>query len=103
MAKRQLESVVGETIDDHYAELEKTWDDEDRARADAFAVHCALVNDFIEARKRAGLTQQEVAERASVPQSSISRFESGTGNVSQPALERIAVALGAMVRLVPSA
>lgn len=57
-----------------------------------------------EARRRAGLTQTELAERAGTTQSAIARLERGVG---RPTMERIsalveACGLELQVRLVPS-
>ena len=47
-----------------------------------------------EARRRAGLTQAELAERAGVPQSTIGRIESGTRVPSSEMVERLVDAAG---------
>jgi DNA-binding XRE family transcriptional regulator len=46
-----------------------------------------------ELRMRAGLTQIELAEKAGLPQSHISRLESGKHSPSRVTLEKIAAAL----------
>lgn len=47
-------------------------------------------NDFVrEARKRAGLTQRELAERASTTQSAIARIETGRSTPSYDAVLRL--------------
>ncbi|ERL66638.1 helix-turn-helix transcriptional regulator [Schleiferilactobacillus shenzhenensis] len=46
----------------------------------------------VEAREKAGLTQQELADRAEVPQSTIARIERGR-NTSIDTLSKIAAAL----------
>jgi DNA-binding XRE family transcriptional regulator len=55
--------------------------------------------DFVSARireerKKAGLTQEELAEKASLPQSHISRLEGGKHSPSHATLMKIAAALG---------
>ncbi len=50
------------------------------------------------ARARAGLTQRQLAERASVPQSVIARIESGARQPTIPTLERILAGAGVEVR-----
>lgn len=55
-------------------------------------------------RKEAGLTQEELAERSGLPQSHISRLESGKHSPSRVTLEKIAAALGLPIgRFDPSA
>lgn len=53
------------------------------------------VRDF---RKEAGLTQQELAERASLPQSHVSRIENDEVSPNRMTIEKIAKALGKSVR-----
>ena len=52
-----------------------------------------------EARKRAGLTQAALAERADVPQSTVSRIESGARVPSTDLVERLVRAAGFEVRV----
>ena len=52
-----------------------------------------------EARKRAGLTQAELAQRAGVPQSTIGRIESGARVPSTDLLERLIRATGFELRV----
>jgi len=58
-----------------------------------------LSNIVREARRRAGLTQAMLAERADVPQSTISRIESGARTPSTAMLERLVDAAGYEVRI----
>lgn len=53
-----------------------------------------LVRHAIAERRRQRLTQREVAERAGMKQSNVSRFESGKYNPTVAFLQRIAAALG---------
>lgn len=52
-----------------------------------------------EARKRAGLSQTELARRAAVTQSVISAYESGVRQPSLPVLERLVAATGLKLEL----
>jgi uncharacterized protein len=52
-----------------------------------------------EARKRAGLSQTELARRAAVTQSVISAYESGARQPSLPVLERLVAATGLKLEL----
>ncbi|MEX0717449.1 MAG: helix-turn-helix transcriptional regulator [Planctomycetaceae bacterium] len=57
-----------------------------------------------EARSEAGMTQDELAEKSGIPQSHISRLESGKHSPTAKTLEKIAEALGiSMGRFDPSA
>ena len=47
-----------------------------------------------EARRRSGLTQAELAERAGVPKSTVGRIESGTRVPSTEMVERLVAAAG---------
>ena len=51
-----------------------------------------------EARKRAGLTQVQLAERTGVPQSTVARVESGARNPSTALVERLVRAAGFEIR-----
>lgn len=54
----------------------------------------SLLGQLVEARKRAGLTQSEVARRMDVPQSAVVRLESGTHSPTLSTLSRYAAAIG---------
>ena len=54
----------------------------------------SLLEQLIEARKKAGLTQSEVARRMNVPQSAVVRLESGTHSPTLSTLSRYAAAIG---------
>jgi DNA-directed RNA polymerase specialized sigma subunit len=56
-----------------------------------------LVQELIQARKTAGLTQQEVADRMNTSQSQIVRLESGKGTISS--LRRYAKAISKRVKI----
>lgn len=53
-----------------------------------------VAKQFAECRRARNLTQAQVAERAQIPRSNITRFESGTYNPSVEMLVRVAEALG---------
>jgi transcriptional regulator with XRE-family HTH domain len=54
---------------------------------------------LFEARRRAGLTQAQLADRASVPQSTISVYERGGREPTVPTLDRLLRAAGFRVEL----
>ena len=53
-----------------------------------------LVRTLTEARKEAGMTQQQLAEKSGVRQVNISRIENGTGNPSVETLQKLAKGMG---------
>ena len=53
-----------------------------------------IARAIIAARLESGLTQAELAEKAALPQSNISRLESGTFNPTVQTLEKVAAGLG---------
>lgn len=63
---------------------------------DAFAQLAA--KDIVKARKKAGLTQIQLAAKLKMPQSQISRIESNPDRTTVRTLKKIAKALGVDVR-----
>lgn len=59
----------------------------------------ALASAVIGARIRAGLTQEQLAERMQTSQSNIARLESGRSKPSTSTLEKIAEATGTKLRV----
>jgi transcriptional regulator with XRE-family HTH domain len=53
----------------------------------------------IDARKRSGLTQKELAERRGITQGDISKIENGIYNPSIKTLQRLAIAMGTVLRI----
>lgn len=72
-----------------------------REEYDLLAGEFALTQELIAARVRAGLSQQELAEKMQTSQSAIARLESGRSMPSMRTLARYAAATGsrAVVRL----
>lgn len=58
------------------------------------SVRQSVAEQYVRSRKMQGLTQAELAKRAGVPRSNITRFESGSYNPSLEMMVRIAEALG---------
>lgn len=79
-------------------------DPEVRAEYDKRVPEYELVNALITARKKANLTQEDVAKRMGTKQAAIARMESGRQKPSFKTIERYAKATGhrAVVRLVPA-
>ena len=73
-------------------------DPEVRAEYDALKPEFALFEELLRARKRAGLTQAEVAERMDIKPPAVARLESGGGSArhspSVATLRRYAEAVG---------
>ena len=87
------------TLNDIKAEL--LADPATRAAYDALAPEFETARELVAARARAGLTQQQVAERMGTTQSTIARMESGKRPPSLRTVQRYAQALGcrAVVRI----
>ena len=69
-------------------------DPEVKREFDALESEFQLIREMIKARREAGLTQKELAERKGLQQSNISRIENGNGNPSLETLNKIAQSLG---------
>ncbi len=78
------------------SELHKRWlrDPKYRKKYDALHEEFALANSVIEARKRAGLTQQQLAQKMGTTQPVVARLEAGNSRPSLRTLERLADATG---------
>ena len=59
----------------------------------------SLVSALIEARTRAGLTQEQVAQRMRTTQAVVARLESGGSKPSTRTLERFAQATGSRLKI----
>ncbi|MCC6095545.1 MAG: helix-turn-helix transcriptional regulator [Eubacterium sp.] len=58
-----------------------------------------ITMSLIQARKKAGLTQEELSQKTGISQADISRLENGSRNPSLALLNRIAKALNASLRI----
>jgi transcriptional regulator with XRE-family HTH domain len=83
------------------SDLHKKWmkDPLYRKEYDALEEEFALASALIEARSRAGLTQEELAARMETSQSAIARMESGRTIPSGTTLKRFARATGTRLRI----
>jgi DNA-binding XRE family transcriptional regulator len=81
-----------------FSELRKKWrqDPEYRKEFDALGPEFQLARELIQARVKAGLTQEQVAERMGTSQPTVARLESGH-KPSLKTLERYAEAVGMKV------
>ncbi len=82
-------------------DLHEKWmkDPEYRAAYDALEGEFALASALIEARARAGLTQEELAQRMETTQSVVARLEGGRTRPSTRTLEKIARATGTRLKI----
>ncbi len=83
------------------SKLKKRWMKEPGFKAgyDALEEEFALASMLIEARAKAKLSQEELAERMGTSQSTIARLESGAAKPSLSTLERFAKATGTRLRV----
>ena len=85
------------------SELHEKWlgDPEYREAYDELEPEYALVREVIGARVRAGLTQEQLAQRMGTTQSAIARLEGGRSSPSIKTLKKLAEATGSrlLVRL----
>lgn len=81
------------------SEMHKTWMKELKYRKafEALEEEFVLASAVIDARNRAGLTQQELARRMGTTQPVVARLESGRTRPSMRTLERVAKATGSRV------
>lgn len=82
-------------------DLHRRWlkDPDYRREYDALEEEFSLASALIEARSRAGLTQEELASRMNTSQSAIARMESGKVLPSSRTLQRLASATGTRLRI----
>jgi ribosome-binding protein aMBF1 (putative translation factor) len=82
-------------------DLHKKWmkDPAYRLEYEALEEEFALASAIIEARSRAGLTQEELAAKMETSQSAIARLESGRMIPSGRTLKRFAKATGTRLRI----
>jgi ribosome-binding protein aMBF1 (putative translation factor) len=83
------------------SDLHKTWmkDPEYRKEFDALEEEFAVASAMIAARTRAGLTQDELAERMNTRQSTIARLESGKSMPSGKTMKKFAEATGSRLKI----
>jgi ribosome-binding protein aMBF1 (putative translation factor) len=82
-------------------DLHKNWMKDSRYRREygALKEEFSLVTALIEARTRAGLTQEQVAHRMKTTQAVIARLEGGGSKPSTRTLERYAEATGSRLKI----
>jgi transcriptional regulator with XRE-family HTH domain len=70
-----------------------------RRAHEELAAELDLASVLIRARVRAGLTQEQLADRMETSQSVIARLESGRSRPSTQTLERVAAATGTRLKI----
>jgi len=82
-------------------DLHQEWmqDPEYRAEHEALEPEFQIARELVQARKTAGLSQVQVAERMDTTQSVVSRLESGHQNASIGSLQAYAKATGRKLRI----
>lgn len=82
-------------------DLHEKWlkDPDYRAEYEELEPEFDLARALIEARTRAGLTQEQLAERMKTTQSVVARLEAGRTRPSTKTLERYAKATGSRVKI----
>ena len=82
-------------------DLHKDWmkDPKYRREYEALEEEFSLVAALLEARTRAGLTQEQVAQRMKTTQAVIARLEGGGSKPSTRTLERYAEATGSRLKI----
>lgn len=83
------------------SKLHEEWmkDEAYRREYEALEEEFALARAIIEARSKAGLTQEELAERMQTSQSTIARLESGKAMPSGKTLAKLARATGTKLEI----
>lgn len=70
-----------------------------RKEYEALDAEFQLIDRLLKMRTKAGLTQEEVAERMGTKKANVSRLEKGTGNPTWETLQRYATACGCKISL----
>ena len=78
---------------------EQLQDPELKKEYDALEAEFAIIQAMLDARKEAGLTQKDLAERTGIAQADISKMENGNGNPSLKTLQRLAAGMGMRLKV----
>ena len=70
-----------------------------KAEYDALEDEFIIIQAIIDARKKSGLTQKELAKRTGIAQADISKLENGNANPSLRTLKRLAAGMGMKIKL----
>lgn len=89
--------MTGTKFNDFLAEQLKY--PEFRKEYEALQPEHAIIQAMINARKASGLTQKELSERTGIAQGDISKLENGNANPSIRTLQRLATAMGMVIKV----
>lgn len=78
---------------------EQLKNEEFKREYDALEPEFSIIQALLDARKTAGLTQKDLAERTGIAQSDISKLENGNANPSLRTLQRLACGMGMRLKL----
>jgi len=78
---------------------EKMKDPAFKAEYEAIEPEFAIIQAMIDARKRGGMTQKQLAEKTGIAQGDISKLENGSANPSLRTLRRLASGLGMKLKV----
>lgn len=78
---------------------EKLKDPNFRTEYEALAPEFAIMQAMVDARKRTGMTQKDLADATGIYQGDISKMERGCGNPSIKTLQRLAAGMGMKIKL----
>ncbi|MBS6702633.1 MAG: helix-turn-helix transcriptional regulator [Clostridiales bacterium] len=70
-----------------------------KAEWDALQPEFSVIQAMIDARKSAGLTQKQLAEKTGIAQADISKLETGNANPSLRTLQRLAAGMGMKMKI----
>lgn len=79
--------------------IEQLKDPEFKAEWEALQPQKAIIQAMIDARKRSGITQKQLAERTGIAQGDISKLENGSANPSIKTLQRLADGMGMKLKV----
>lgn len=86
---KKLKETVSEQMND--AEFKKEYD--------ALEAEFSVIRAMLDARKAAGLTQKDLADRTGIAQADISKLENGNANPSLRTLKRLAEGMGMQLKV----
>lgn len=66
---------------------------------DALDAEFSIIQAILDARKKSGLTQKDLAERTGIAQADISKLENGNANPSLRTLQRLAEGMGMQLKV----
>ena len=70
-----------------------------KAEYDALEPEFSVIQAMIDARKAAGLTQKQLADKTGIAQSDISKLETGSANPALRTLQRLAQGMGMKMKI----